>query len=156
VPNFKNADEISLFLHDVLRNGNPEKLRAVMLQVLAPGFFVEGSRVQLLPVEEQNFANVVTAVYNNKVKYKQLYCQAPAYTVEKWGNTNTRKDIRINSVVDNCSTTFTVDQVNMGYREGVPVTKLAIISYSIYVRQDQDVINYINSFSDRKKICPGD
>jgi hypothetical protein len=156
VPDFANADEMLRFLHDVLRNGNPEKLRAVMLQVLAPGFFVEGSRVQLQPVQEQNFAEVITAVYNNKVKYKQLYCQSPVYAVEKWGNSATRKDITIRSVVDKCNTQFTVDRVNMGYVEGVPVTKLAIISYGIYVRQDQDVINYINSFSDRKKICPND
>ncbi|MEO7984657.1 MAG: hypothetical protein ABI688_11310 [Bacteroidota bacterium] len=156
VPDFANADEMLHFLHDVLRNGSPEKLRAVMLQVLAPGFFVAGSRVQLLPAEEQNFANVVTAVYNNKVKYNQLYCQSPRYTIERWGNSNTRKDINIKSVVDNCNTQFTVDRVNMGYIEGVPVTRLAILSYGIYVRQDQDVINYINSFSNRSKICPND
>lgn len=45
VPEFANADEMLRFLHDVLRNGNPDKLRAVMLQVMAPGFFVEGSKV---------------------------------------------------------------------------------------------------------------
>lgn len=156
VPDFANAEEMLRFLHDILRNGNPEKLRAVMLQVLAPGFFVAGSKVQLSPVEEQNFANVITAVYNNKVKYKQLYCQSPVYTVEKWGNSTTRKDITIKSVVDKCNTLFTIDRVNMGYVEGVPVTRLAILSYGIYVRQDQDVINYINSFSDWRKICPND
>lgn len=156
VPDFADAEEMLRFLHDILRNGNPEKLRAVMLQVLAPGFFVTGSRVQLLPVEEQNLANVISAVYNDKVKYKQLYCQVPFYTVERWGNSATRRDITIKSVVDKCNTLFTIDRVNMGYVEGVPVTRLAILSYGIYVRQDQDAINYINSFSDRKKICPND
>jgi hypothetical protein len=156
VPDFKNADEMLRFLHDILRNGNPDKLRAVMLQTMAPGFFVPGSRVQLLPNEERNIADVITAAYNNKVTYKQLYCQVPVYTVERWGNSDTKKDIKIKSVVENCNTQFTVDRVNMGYIEGVPVTRLAILSYGIYVRQDQDVINYINSFSNRKKICPND
>lgn len=156
VPEFSNADEMLRFLHDVLRNGNPEKFRAVMLQVLAPGFFVEGSKVQLTPTEERNLADVITAVYNNKVKYKELYCAVPPYKVERWGNSDTRKDITIRSVVDNCNTLFTVDRVNAGYVEGVPVTRLVILSYGIYVRQDQDAINYINSFSDRKKICPND
>ncbi|NOT52908.1 MAG: hypothetical protein HOP10_16750 [Chitinophagaceae bacterium] len=156
VPEFNNADEMLRFLHDVLRNGNPDKLRAVMLQVLAPGFFVEGSKVQLMPTEERNLADVITAVYNNKVKYKDLYCAVPTYKVERWGNSDTRKDITIRSVVDNCNTLFTVDRVNIGYVEGVPVTRLVILSYGIYVRQDQDAINYINSFSDRSKICPND
>jgi len=156
VPDFSNAEEMLRFLHDVLRNGNPEKFRAVMLQILAPGFFVPGSKVQLSAVEEQNLANVISAVYNDKVKYKQLYCQSPVYTVERWGNSNTRKDIKIRSVVDNCNTLFTIDRVNTGYIEGVPVTRLVILSYGIYVRQDPDVINYINSFSDRRKICPND
>jgi len=156
VPDFKNAEEMLRFLHDILRNGNPDKFRAVMLQTMAPGFFVPGSSVQLLPDQERNLAAVITAAYNDKVKYKQLYCQVPVYTVERWGNSDTRKDIKIKSVVENCNTAFTVDRVNMGYVEGVPVTRLAIISYGIYVRQDQDVINYINSFSDRRKICPND
>lgn len=156
VPDFNNADEMLRFLHDILRNGSPDKLRAVMLQVMAPGFFVAGSRVQLLPQEERNLADVITAVYNDKVKYKQLYCQVPSYTVERWGNSDTRKDIKIKSVVDKCNTVFTVDRVNIGYVEGVPVTRLVILSYGIYVRQDQDAINYINSFSDRKKLCPND
>lgn len=156
VPDFNNADEMLRFLHDILRNGSPDKLRAVMLQVMAPGFFVAGSRVQLLPQEERNLADVITAVYNDKVKYKQIYCQVPSYTVERWGNSDTRKDIKIKSVVDKCNTVFTVDRVNIGYVEGVPVTRLVILSYGIYVRQDQDAINYINSFSDRKKLCPND
>lgn len=156
VPLFTEADDMLRFVHNVLRNGNPEQLRAVMLQVLAPGFFVEGSKIQLSAIEEQNLGHVITAVYNNKVKYSQLYCQVPVYTVERWGNSTTRKDVIIKSVVDKCNTLFTIDRINTGYAEGVPVTKLAIISYGIYVRQDQDVINYINSFSDRKKICPND
>lgn len=156
VPDFNNADEMLRFLHDILRNGDPDKFRAVMLKVLAPGFFVEGSKVQLTPTEERNLADVITAVYNNKVKYRELYCAVPPYKVERWGNSDTRKDITIRSAVDNCNTLFTVDRVNIGYVEGVPVTRLAILSYGIYVRQDQDAINYINSFSDRKKICPND
>ena len=156
VPVFTDAEEMLRFIHDILRNGNPEQLRAVMLQVLAPGFFVEGSTVQLLPVQEQNFADVISAVYNNKATYKQMYCQYPPYTVEKWGNSNTKRTVTIKSLVDKCNSQFIIDQVNMGYVEGVPQTKLAIQSYGIYVRQDQDAINYIKSFSDRKKICPND
>lgn len=156
VPEFTNADEMFRFLHNVLRNGNPGKLRAVMLQVLAPAFFVPGSNVQLTAVEEQNLDNVITAVYNNKATYKQMYCQVPVYKVEKWGNSATRFDMSIKAAVNNCESRFTFDRVVAGYKEGVPVTKLKLLSYGIYVRQDADAIMFINSFSNRKKICPND
>ena len=155
-PEFKNPQELSKFVHDVLRNGNPQQLRAVMLQVLAPGFFVEGSKVQLTEFEEQNFANVIAAVYNNKATYKQMYCQHPQYKVERWGNSNSKQTITIPAAVHDCNTQFIIDQVNMGYVEGIPQTKLKILSYGIYVRQDQDAIDYVNSFSDRKRLCPNE
>ncbi len=156
VPEFNRAEQLFQFVHDILRNGDPEKFRAVMLQVMAPGFFVEGSKVQLSDQEEQNLQNVITAAYNNKATYKQMYCQNPEMKVERWGNSNTKKTITISALVNNCNTQFIIDQVNMGYKEGVPQTKLRILSYGIYVRQDNDAIDYINSFSDRKKICPSD
>ena len=156
VPDFKNVEDMLWFVHNILRNGNPDQFRAVMLQVMAPGFFVDGSQVQLRPEQEQNLNNVITAAYNNKATYKQMYCQYPGYKVEKWGNSTTKKTITITGVVNNCNTQFTIDQVNMGYKEGVPQTKLKILEYGIYLRQDQDAINFINSFSDRKKICPND
>lgn len=156
VPEFTNAEEMLTFLHNILRNGNPEKLKAVMLQVLAPGFFVAGSNVQLTPTEERNLDDVITAVYNNKATYKQMYCQVPVYKVEKWGNSNTRYDVNIKAAINNCESRYTVDKVVVGYKEGVPLTKLKILSYGIYVRQDADAILFINSFSSRKKICPND
>ncbi len=156
VPEFTNAEEMLTFLHNILRNGNPEKLKAVMLQVLAPGFFVAGSNVQLTPTEERNLDDVITAVYNNKATYKQMYCQVPVYKVEKWGNSNTRYDVNIKAAINNCESRYTFDRVVVGYKEGVPLTRLKILSYGIYVRQDADAILFINSFSSRKKICPND
>lgn len=107
-------------------------------------------------MEEQNLANVITAVYKNKATYKQMYCQNPNYRIEKWGNSNSKKSIYITGAVNNCNSEFTIDLVNTGYIDGVPQTRLAILEYGIYVRQDQDAINFINSFSSRSKLCPGD
>jgi len=156
IPEFTNAEAMFKFLHNILRNGDPQKFRAVMLQVLAPGFFVPGSNVQLTPTEERNLDDVITAAYNNKATYKQMYCQVPVYNVEKWGNSNTRYDVNIKAAINNCESRYTFDRVVVGYKEGVPLTKLKIISYGIYVRQDADAILFINSFSSRKKICPND
>lgn len=155
VPEFKNAEDMVKYLHDVLRNGNPDKLRAVLLQVFAPGFFEEGSKVQLQAVQEQNLQQVITAVYNNKATYKQMYCQNPPCRVDKWGDGN-RKTIYITGAVNNCNSSFTIGSVNMGYKEGVPQTALKVLEYGVYVRQDADAINFINSFSDRKNLCKQD
>jgi hypothetical protein len=94
--------------------------------------------------------------FDHIIRLKQMYCQHPDYKVERWGNSNTKKTITITGLVNNCNSEFIIDQVNMGYAEGVPQTKLKILSYGIYVRQDPDAINYITSFSDRRKICPKD
>lgn len=75
LPEFKNAEEMVKYIHDVLRNGNPEKLRAVLLQLFHPGFFEEGSTVRLQAVQEQTLQQIITAVYNNKATYKMMYCQ---------------------------------------------------------------------------------
>jgi len=156
VPPFANAEEMVRFIHNILRNGTPDQFRAVMLQVLASGFFVEGSTVQLQPAQEQNLANVITAAYNNKATYKLMYCERPPYKVENWGNSTTRKTITITGAINNCNSQFIIDRMAVGYIEGVAQTKLVILEYGIYVRQDQDAINFVNSFSDRRKLCPND
>lgn len=153
VPAFSEAEEMVKYVHDVLRNGNPEKLRAVLLQLFAPGFFEEGSKVQLRAVEEQNFAQVVIAAYNNKATYEQMYCQNPGYRVEKWGNGSGKKTIYISGAVNNCNSYFSITPVNMGFKEGVAQTALKIVEYSINVRQDAEAINFVNSFSNRKNLC---
>lgn len=155
LPAFKNAEDMVRYLHDVLRNGNPEKLRAVMLQLFHPAFFEEGSKLQLKANEEQNLQNVITAVYNNKATYKQMYCQNPPYRVDKWADGN-RKTIYITGAVNNCNSSFSIGLVNAGYKEGVAQTALKILEYGIYVRQDDDAISFINSFSDRKNLCKQD
>ena len=156
VPAFANAEDMVKYVHDVLRNGNPKKLRAVFLQLFAPGFFEDGSKVQLRAVEEQNFAQVITAVYQNKATYKQMYCQNPAYRVEQWGNGSAKKTIYISGAVNNCNSSFSIAPVNMGYKEGVAQTALKIVEYGVFVRQDAQAIDLINSFINRKNLCKND
>jgi hypothetical protein len=156
VPSFTSAEDMVKFVHNIMRNGTPEQFKAAGLQLFAPGFFVEGSKVQLAPVEERNLEQVLTVLYKNKATYKQMYCQSPGYRVEKWGNSNSKKTIYIEGAVKNCNSQFTIDLVNMGYVEGVPQTKLMILQYQVNVSQEQDAINFVNSFSDRKRLCKND
>ncbi len=156
IPDFKDAEEMVRFIHDILRNGTPEQFKAVMLRVMAPGFFVEGSKVQLRPDQEQNLQDVITAAYNSKASYKLMYCQQPDFRIEKWGGGSTKKTIYIAAAVNNCQSSFTISPVNTGYKEGVPQTALRIVEYGVYIRQDADALAFIQSFSDRKKICGKD
>ncbi|MFM9910284.1 MAG: hypothetical protein ACKVOW_13095 [Chitinophagaceae bacterium] len=154
VPVFIDANKMVAYVHNILRNGSPEELRAVFLQLFGKHFFEEGSSVQLREVEEQNLNQVVTAVYKNKATYKLMYCQHPPYRIENYPDG--RKSIYIPASVNNCTSNFIIGLVNYGYREGVAQTQLKILEYGIYVRQDQDAINYVNSFSDRNNLCKQD
>lgn len=46
--------------------------------------------------------------------------------------------------------------VNDGYIDGVPKQKMKLSDLQVKVRKAQDAINFINSFSDIKKLCPKD
>ncbi len=154
IPDFKNPDELVNYLHDELRNGTAEKFRAVCMKYFHPGFFVPGSKVQLPPDQEQNLKNVITAAYNDKATYKQMYCQNAPIRTEKYPDG--RVMYYISAAVNDCVTTFMVGLANDGYKEGVMQTSLKIFEYYVRVRQDDDAIAYISSFSDRKNICKKD
>lgn len=154
IPDFKKADELVNYLHDVLRNGTPEKFRAACLKYFHPGFFVAGSKVQLPPDQEQNLTNVITAAYNDKATYNQMYCQNAPMRTEKYPDG--RVMYYISAAVNDCVTTFMVGLANDGYKEGVMQTSLKIFEYYVRVRQDDDAIAYISSFSDRKNLCKND
>jgi len=154
IPDFKKNDELVNYLHDVLRNGTPEKFRAVCMKYFHPGFFVAGSKVQLPADQEQNLNNVITAAYNDKATYKQMYCQNAPIRTEKYPDG--RVMFYLSAAVNDCVTTFMVGLANDGYKEGVMQTSLKIFEYYVRVRQDDDAIAYISSFNDPKNLCKKD
>jgi len=154
VPEFKEGEDMVKFLHNILRNGDENQFRAAMTKLMAPGFYVEGSTVQLRPDIEQAMASVVQAAYKDKSTYKQMYCQNPPYRTDKWADG--RKTIYISAAVNDCNSYFTIGLVNAGYKEGVMATELRILEFFVKVRHDDDAINYVNSFSDRKNMCKND
>jgi len=154
IPEFKSGEELVKYLHNILRNGDEQQFRGAMMKLMGPGFFIEGSSVQLRTDIEQAMKNVILAAYHDKTTYKQLYCQNPPYRVENWADG--RKSIYIPAVVNNCTSMFIVGPANLGYVEGKMKTGLRIGEFQVYVRHDSDAIAYINSFSDRNKICKSD
>lgn len=155
IPDFNNGEDLAKFIHNILRNGDENQFRAAMMKLMAPGFFIESSAVQLRPDIEQAMQNIITNAYKDKTTYKQMYCQNPPYRIENWGD-GKRKSVYIPAAVANCNSYFITGPVNAGYKEGVAQTKLRILEFEVRVRHDEDAINYINSFSDRKKMCQND
>jgi hypothetical protein len=151
VPDFKSGREMADFFHDILRNGTPELLKVAMLKTLAPHLMVEGSKTQFSWQGKEIYEKAVKEAFEGDSKYKDQYCKI--YTTTSLTSKN---HIYIKGVIDKCITLIGCVPSNDGYIEGVPQTKLKLVTLDITVRQDQDAVNFINSFSDRKKFCPND
>lgn len=151
VPDFKNGKEMADFFHDILRNGNPEMLKVAMLKTLAPHLMVDGSSTQMSWQGKDMYDKAVKEAYNGDAKYKDQYCKN--YTTTSLTSKN---HIYIQGAINKCITLIGCVPANDGYKEGVQQTKLKLVTLDITVRQDQDAISFINSFSDRKKLCPND
>ena len=90
--------------------------------------------------------------YKDKATYNQQYCQQ--LNIKRGMSTSTH--FYTSACINEVGSVFVVEPFNMGYKEGVTQTKLKLTAIEIRVRQDDNAINFINSFSDRKKICPND
>lgn len=149
VPDFKSAQQLADYIHQLLLNGNPDKLKTVLLQTLAPAlYFNPGSTVQLNP-SGINLINAASkSAYMGVLKYKDEYC-----TVYKKGSLTSDKHIYITGNLPKTITLISAAQVNTGYENGVAKTKWKITNLDVTVRQDDDAVNYINSFSDKELLC---
>jgi hypothetical protein len=154
LPAFANEEAMARYLHGVLVNGNAQQWRAVLLQVMHPGFFESGSKVQLLAVQEQNLKQAIMAAFENRATYQQMYCLQAPVRVDNYADG--RKAFYFSGAVANCNSYFIIGKANMGYQDGVPQQGLKLFEYGINVRQDDDAVAYVQSFGNRKKLCPND
>ena len=151
VPDFKNGKEMADFFHDILRNGTPELLKAAMLKTLAPHLMVDGSKTQFSWQGKEMYDKAVMEAFAGDSKYKDQYCKNYSTT-----SLTSKNYIYIQGAINKCITLIGCTEANDGYKDGVPQMKLKLLTLDVTVRQDQDAINFINSFSDRKKLCPAD
>lgn len=149
VPDFKNPQEMADFIHSILLNGNPGQLKAVLLQTLAPAvFFVPGSAVQLNPNGNNLVNKCIKAAFLGPLKYKDQYCEN-----YKKGSMTAAQHIYILGNMPKTTTMISFTNVNEGYINGVPQTRWKISNLDITVRQDEDAVQYLKSFSDKSKLC---
>lgn len=151
VPEFSSVMELTKFVHNTLRNGTAEQFRAVMIKLLAPQFFEQGSKTQLTAFAEQTLNDVIKVAYKGAVTYKQEYCKTLNPTSLTEGNT-----VYFSSCIKNTVSEIAAGEYNVGYKEGVPQKALRIFRIEIRVRDDQDAMDFLNSFSNPSKLCPND
>ncbi|MBC8042664.1 MAG: hypothetical protein IAF08_04390 [Rhizobacter sp.] len=142
IPDSGSFQDLVMFLHKLLRDGNAEQLRAALIQTLAPNM---DSRDAIIN-------RIIDEAYNHDLKYKDVYCTTP--------NINTRqsnaKNFYFIGNTPNTNSVFSGSQVAEGYVEGQPVTKWKIGRIVVGMRFDDDAVKYLSSFSDKKKLCPND
>ncbi|MBK8608555.1 MAG: hypothetical protein IPL84_00990 [Chitinophagaceae bacterium] len=151
VPDFKTAAAMADFLHQILREGNPQLLKVAMMKTLAPAMMVDGSKTQFSWQGKEMYDKAIKLAYEGDAKYKDQYCRN--YTTT---SLTSKSYIYIQSCIQGNITRIGTILVNEGYKDGVPQEKIKLYNLDLGVRQDQDAINFINSFSDRKKLCPKD
>jgi hypothetical protein len=122
------------------------------MKVLAPRFFISGSTVQLNQQGAELISNAVKNAFKGDALYKEQYCKN--FQVNK--SLSSAKYANVMGAINNITTVFGGDQFNEGYIEGVPQKKWKLNELRVGVRQDRDAIDFINSFRDRKKLCPND
>lgn len=152
IPDFQNFKELSTYTHQLLREGSAEQMESFLMQTLAPRFFVNGSSTQLNQEGESLVKKVIDAAYKHDITYKMLYCAEP--NVNK--GVSSDRYISLQACVQNVASTIGGDVFNAGYVEGRPVQKWKISQININMRFDNEVRNFLQSFLDRRKLCPND
>lgn len=153
IPKFKSGVELVLYLHNLLLDGTPEQVEAFLMKTLAPSAFVSGSTTQLNRRGADMINNTIKNAFKKRGTYKQQYCRNPF--VDKRRSSKSR--IYINGCINKVSTMIAFGKFGGGYKEGVKTGgEWKITDLYVGTRQDDDAIAYINSFSNRSKLCPND
>ena len=153
VPTFTSHLELAIYTHKILREGTPEECEAYLMQVLAPVYFVEGSTTRLTQSGADLINTTIEIAYQSKGTYADQYCTDPGVDSRR----SSAKRTYILGCINNVITQIATDQFGGKYVEGVKTgMEWKIVELRVGTRQDQDAIDYINSFSDRSKLCPKD
>ncbi|MBV6403367.1 MAG: hypothetical protein IT228_11965 [Flavobacteriales bacterium] len=78
VPAFKTDREAMQYTVDILRTADEGRIRAYLMQVLAPGWFVEGSTTQLIPQAKGWMESIIQVCCKSRMNWGEQYCVRPA------------------------------------------------------------------------------
>jgi hypothetical protein len=152
IPVFETFEQLTAYAYDILRNKGKEELRYFLIQTLHRDiYFVKGSQTQLNARGEQLVNQLCETAFAEPLQFKDEFCD----TKTKSGGSSTT-NITYLGVVPKTSVTMGGAHVTGGYVNGVQQKEWKITRFTIYVRQDEDAENFLNSFTDPSQICPND
>lgn len=155
IPAFKDAYEAAAFVYTQIRTGTPESLEAVLRQMLGTAYFVQGSTTQLNGMGERVVRETAQKAYQGTHKFKNQYCANPVVDVQR--TKSSRNRVYFLGVVNNLSSQVAFELGGGRYVDGQKVDQVwKITDLQVYLRDQPDVREFINSFSDWKKLCPND
>lgn len=86
IPAFSSEMEVFLFVHRILMEGDEGKFESMMMKMMAPVHFMQGSEV-LLNANGVNLINQnIQRAFKGKAKYSDLYCMNPAVKTTQPGS----------------------------------------------------------------------
>lgn len=78
VPAFATDREAMQYTVDILRTADEQRIRAYLMQVLAAGWFVEGSTTQLSPQAQEWMNSILQVCCRSQMNWGEQYCARPA------------------------------------------------------------------------------
>ncbi|MGV3636523.1 MAG: hypothetical protein ACO1NQ_02640 [Flavobacteriales bacterium] len=78
VPTFATDREAMQYTVDILRSADEQRIRAYLMQVLAAGWFVEGSTTQLSPQAQGWMNSIIQVCCKSQMNWGEQYCARPA------------------------------------------------------------------------------
>lgn len=150
IPEFASAGELVTFVHRTLREGPPEKVEAVFLALAAPNLRGPGGNV-LNSLGSQMVQQTLKSAYGGRLPYGKLYCGDSAVAPGQNGR------FYIAAVVPKFASEILVVKAGGKMVDGVRTGDRFLIEDAKIRTQDGDaIVEYVNSFSDHRKLCPKD
>ncbi|MEZ4826534.1 MAG: hypothetical protein R3C61_09600 [Bacteroidia bacterium] len=143
IPEFQSDVEVFMFVHKILREGTADEFEAMLMKMLAPSYFIEGSTVLL----NANGANIINnnrrIAYEGKSTYSQQYCEDPLIKHRQ------ENMIEFLNKSKQTYTRIALEKFGGRYERGVKVgQEFKITGLNVGVLSRQDDIDYMNSFPD--------
>ncbi len=147
IPDFKSDTEIILYTHKMLREASQEEMEAYLMQVLAPGYFLNDSNVMLSQSGSDLIKKTIRLAHGMDITYQDAYCPDPVVAHSQQGM------MEFYSKAGKGKTRIAVSLHGGAYKEGVLVgQKWKIHDLSIHIPNSEGIA-YIKSFSDPNKLC---
>lgn len=148
IPHFERDVDVFLFVHKMLREGTADEFEAMMMKMMAPSFFVEGSDILLT----QRGADIINKnrkkAYEGKSTYANQYCADPAI---KHRQENMIEFLNKSKQVH---TRIAVGKFGGRFERGVRVDqKYKITALEVYLLTRPVDLEYMNSFPE-DELCP--